>query len=132
MDLNVLKAELLAGHPTTGPYSSNNEVAAEQLNVPNRQPNREDLNAGSLIASIVRSEYTALNAAEKDYLRLIAMAQTMPLTATLRNELDSIFPTTSATRANLRALLKRSGSRAEELGLGRVTASDVADARRLT
>lgn len=131
MDLQALKAELTAGHPGTGPYSSDDEVAANQLNAPNRQPNRDTLDSGLLVASIVRTEYDALTAPAKDYLRLIAMAQTLPLTPTLKTELAGIFGVGTTTRANLVALLKRPGSRAEELGLGLVNASNVADARRL-
>ena len=131
MDLQALKTELLAGHPGTGPYSANDETAAGQLNATNRQPNRETLDSGLLVASIVRSELTALAAADKEYLRLVAMAQSLPLTATVKAELGAIFPNGSTTRTNLLALLKRPGSRAEELGLGFVTASNVADARRL-
>jgi hypothetical protein len=79
----------------------------------------------------VRAEFAALPAADKQYVQLVCQAQTMPLTAALKAELGSVFPAGSATRANLLALLKRPGSRAEELGLGFVSPSNVADARRL-
>lgn len=131
MDLVTLKAELTNDPLTRGYSSMSDEQAANRLNVADRQPNRETLDAGSLVASIVRSEYAVLAANDKDYLRLIAMAQTMPLTATLKTELGGIFPVGSQTRANLVVLLKRTGSRADELGLGNVTPSNVADARRL-
>jgi len=55
----------------------------------------------------------------------------LPLTVTVKQELGAIFPAGSQTRTNLIALLKRDGSRADELGLGHVTPSHVADARRL-
>jgi hypothetical protein len=80
----------------------------------------------------VLSEYTALSAAQKDYLRLVVSGGTMPLTATVKAELGTIFPAGSATRANFVALLKRPGSRADELNLGgNPTPSIVADGRRL-
>lgn len=131
MDLQALKTELTTDPLSRGYSTMTDEQAAARLNVPDRQPNRETLDAGSLVASIVRAELAALTANDKDYLRLVAMAQTMPLTVTLKTELGGIFPVGSQTRANLVALLKRTGSRAEELGLGSVSPSDVADAKRL-
>ena len=133
MDLAKLKTEITSD-PLTRNYAVMSDVQiAESLNLRNRNTiDRETLSAGDLIASIVRSEWTALSAAEKQYVQLIAMAQTMPLTTTLKTELGNIFPAGSATRANLIALLKRTGSRAEEIGLGgSPTPSDVADAKRL-
>lgn len=130
MDLVALKAEL-TNDPIGRNYASlSDEGVANSLNANDRQPNRDTLEAGYLVASIVQAEYGTLSAAQKDYLRLIAMAQTLPLTATVKQELASIFPANSTTRANLLALMKRPGSRAEELGLGHVTPSHVADARR--
>ena len=131
MDLQALKTEL-----TTDPLARNysamaDEAAANSLNVRDRQANRDTLDSGSLIAAIVRSEYGVLLAPDKDYLRLIALATSIPLTATVRNELAAMFPANSTTRANLIALLKQQASRGEELGIGFVTPSDVADARRI-
>lgn len=131
MDLAALKTELDAGHPDTGAYSADDVEAAEQLNAKNRTPDRDSLQSGELIASIVGTEYAALSNIEKDYVRLVAMAEILPLTQTLKSQLGTLFPAQSQTRANLRSLLKRTGSRAEELGLGFVTPSHVADARRL-
>ncbi len=132
MDLNALKAELTAGHPTTGAYSFDDDVAARQLNEPNRSPNRETTDAGTLIAAIVRAEYDALSAANKTYLNaVLSVSGSIPLTATFKANLGGIFAAGTTTRANFLALQNRPGSRAEELGLGNVTASDVANARRL-
>lgn len=131
MDLVALKAELTTDPLSRGYAAMSDEQAATNLNTPNRNPNRETLDSGLLIASIVRSEYVALTANEKDYVRLIAMAQSLPLTQNLKSELGAVFGANTQTRANLLALMVRPGSRAEELGLGAVTPSDVADARRL-
>lgn len=132
MDLVALKTELTTDPLGRGYAGMDDEAAANSLALPNRQANRETLDAGMLAASIVQSEYTALTAAQKDYLRLIVSAGTMPLTATVKAELGTIFPAGSGTRANFVALLKRPGNRADELNLGGVpTPSDVADARRL-
>lgn len=129
--LQDLNTELTTDPLTRGYAAMGDEAAADRINVADRQPNRETLESGLLVASIVRAEYTPLAAAEKDYLRLVAMAQQLPLTDTVKAELGAIFPAGSTTRANLVALLKRPGTRGEELGLGHVTASDVAKARAL-
>lgn len=131
MDLAALKNELTTDPLTRGYSGMSDEGAAESLNASNRQADRDTLDAGLLVASIVRSEYDSLANAAKDYLRLIAMAQSLPLTATLKTELAGIFGVGTQTRTNLIALLKRPGSRAQEMGLGLVTTSNVADARRL-
>lgn len=132
MDLQALKTELLAGHPSTGAYSADDEVAASQLNAPNRSPNRESTDAGTLIASIVRAEYDALLAANKTYLNaVLSVAGSIPLTTTFKQNLGGIFANGTQSRANFLALQNRPGSRAEELGLGNVTPSHVAEARRL-
>lgn len=131
MNLQTLKTEL-ASDPLDRGYDSMDDVsAAESLNTEDRQADRESLDTGLLVASLVDTEYVGLGAVAKDYLALLASAQSVPLTATVKTNLGRLFPAGSETRANLIALLKRPGSRADELGLGRVTPSHVADARRL-
>lgn len=126
MDLTALKTELgNAQYANKG-----DEEIAAMLSVVNRQANRDSLTGGELAASISRSDFTALTAADKQYVQMLVTAATLPTTATLKTELGAIFPAGSTTRAALVALLKRPGTRAEELGLGAVTPSDVANARR--
>jgi hypothetical protein len=132
MNLVALKNELTNDPIARGYAALSDEAAAKTFEVNDRQPNRIDLDGGLLVASIVRSEYAALSAGDKDYVRLVALASSLPLTATLKTELGAIFPAGSATRTNLLALLKRPGNRAEELDLGGIPSpSDVANARRL-
>ena len=130
MNLVALKNELTSGHPATGPYSADDVTAADELNAPNRTPNRDALTGGELGASLVRSELALLTPADQNYVRALITCQSIPLTQNFRNEIQVVFPVGSTTRANVIALLKRSGSRAEELGFGFVTPSNVADARR--
>lgn len=131
MDLQALKAEL-TNDPLVRGYAEMDDVeAARSLNTPNRQPDAETISPGDLVASIVRSEYDSLAAAGKTYLGMVvSCASSIPLTATLKSQLGALFGAGTTTRANFQALTKRTGSRAEELGLGRVTESDVANAKR--
>lgn len=131
MDLVALKAELTTDALNRGYAAMTDEQAADSLNLRNRQPDAETLSSGVFVASLVSAEYDLLSNAKKDYCRLIAMAGSLPITAQLKAELAGIFAAGTQTRANLLAAVKRTGSRAEELGLGRVTPSDVANAKRI-
>lgn len=132
INLTALKAEITTDPLTRGYSGMSDDAIAASLAVPNRQADREALDSGTLVASIVSADYVGLTANQKDYVRLVAMATSVPLTAALKSELGAIFPAGSTTRANLIALQKRPGTRAEELNLGgQPTASDVANAKRL-
>ena len=132
MDLVALKAELVNDPLPRGYAVMSDESAANSLNTPNRTPNRESTDAGTILSAMVRSEFDALTTANKDYVRVVlSTAGAIPLTATFRANLAAMFAAGTTTRTNFLALQSRPGSRAEELGLGFVTPSDVANARRL-
>jgi len=129
--LTALSTEIKTDPAGIGYAGKSHEQIAVILSIENRQADRETLDAGLLVASIVRTEHGALTANDKDYVRLIAAAQSMPLTANLKTQLGGVFGAGTTTRANLLALMKRPGSRTDELGLPRATTSDVADALKL-
>jgi hypothetical protein len=131
MDLQALKTELTTDPLNRGYAALNDEQAAESLNKQDRQPNRETLDSGRFVGSIVATDYAGLTADQRDRVRLLATPPLLYVSPHIRQELRDMFPANSATRTNIRAALMQTGSRAEELGLGRVTPSDVADARRL-
>lgn len=132
MDLAKLKTELTTDPLSRGYGSMSDEEASVSLNAPTRQPNRASISGGELAANAVKSEFVALSANDRAYFNMLVLAATLPSTPTLRTELATLFPAGSGTRANLVALIKRPGSRADELDLGGVvTPSHVADARRL-
>lgn len=131
MDLVALKSELTNDPLTRGYSAMSDEQASESLNKADRQPNRETLDSGLFVGSIVASDYAGLTADQRDRVRLLATPPLLYVSPHIRQELRDMFPPGSATRTNLRAVLMKQGSRAEELGLGRVNPSDVADARRL-
>lgn len=130
MDLIALKTEITTDPVALGYAGKTDEAIADLLNRQNRTPNRDSISGGMIAANVIKSEYAALSAADKAYFNMLIPAVDMPLTTTLKTELAALFPAGSATRTNLAAAVKRTGSRAEELGLGRVTPSDVADAKR--
>lgn len=69
-----------------------------------------------VVGAVKRSEWDALTAADKNYLTFLIQAGDVDLSASeIRTALGAIFPAGSVSRANLLALVDRSGSRAEEL-----------------
>lgn len=131
MDLAALKAEL-DNDPLGRGYSGMDDVeAAESLNQRDRNPPRESVDAGLLMGALVESEYNDLPARGKAYFGLLVAAGTIDVTDTLKTQILAMFGAGTATRTNLIAAFTRPGSRAEELDLGRVTPSTIADARRL-
>lgn len=132
MDYAALKTEITTNPAGIGYAGLDDEAIAAKLAVANRQVNREAIDGGLLASAIVRSEYAALSANDKDYVRLLcATATPIPLTASFKTELGAVFGAGTATRTNLVALTKRTGTRAEEINLGgQPTASDVANAKR--
>ena len=131
MDLAALKSELLTDPTSRGYAGKLDDACADLLNRLDRQANRETLTAGQILSAVVRAEFDSLGAAAKNYVTLVlGVSGEIPMTTQLRTDLGAIFGAGTATRANLAAIVKRTASRGEELGLGIVSASDVANARR--
>lgn len=132
MDLAGLKTEITSD-PTAIGYAtaSGDHVAiARLLNRPQRTIDAETLPSGLLVSCIDRAEFAALPAADKQYLNLFVTAGDVPMSQNVRQALRALFPVGSETRTKINQATRRAGSRAEELGFGRVTESDVADALR--
>jgi hypothetical protein len=129
VDLTKLRNEITNDPEAIGYAGKTDAEVADLLNARTRPLDRDSLTGGELAASLVRTELAGLPNGDQNYIRALIPAGTMPLTAQLKTELGSIFPGGSATRQNLLALLKRFGSRAEELGLGPVGDGHVASAR---
>lgn len=132
MNLQALKTEIDTDPLARGYAGMTDEQIAKSLAVQDRQPFRDGLTGGMIASSIVLTELTGLTAGQQNYVRALFSAADIPLTDQLKTELSALFPAGSTTRANLVALLKRQGTRAEELNLGgQPTPSDVAEAKRL-
>lgn len=132
MDLVALKTEITSDPAAIGYAAANgdHEAIAKLLNQPQRTIDAERLSSGLLVSCIDRTEFTALSAADKAYLNLFVTAGDVPMSQNVRQALRALFPANSETRTKIKQATRRTGSRAEELGFGRVTESDVADALR--
>ena len=148
MSLEALKVELVSGHPVTGAYNSDAELAASQLNAANI-PNVKSLTSNELLAWAAQSGRMAkikdgiLNGSTDEEKSLCEAAYL--LISRDNTELDLNKPDRAGMVAALVAFGRLSQtdsdalyvmatqtiSRAEELGLGRVYAGTVEQARAL-
>lgn len=126
MDLVRLKIEL--SDPKYAALSD--EACANALNAPGPSIDRDFIDGAELAAAITLADYAALQPVPRAYFEMLSRSGFMPLNGGLKKELRQLFPD-GDTKKTIAALLRRVGSRAEELGLGRVTPSDVANSRRL-
>jgi hypothetical protein len=132
MDLAALKTEITTDPAAIGYAASNGDhvAIARLLNKPGRSMDSESLSSGAIVSCLDKAEFTALTAPDKAYLNLFVTAGEVPITRDVRQALRTLFPVGSKTRQNIIQSTTRDASRAEELGFGRVTESDVADALR--
>lgn len=112
----ALRTELLTDPLARGYAGMTDEAAANDLNTPNRQPNRDTITAALLIGAIVKSEFDSLSAANKTYIQTVLnVSGEITITTQLRTDLSEVFGAATATRANIVSALKRFSSRCEEL-----------------
>lgn len=131
MDLTALKAEL-DNDPMAVGYSSMSDVdVAESLSKPDREADITHLESGILAACLDPDDVQAASGSDRAYLQMVISAGAIPLTSNLKKSLKDVLGSESATTRNLKQYMKRKASRSDELGLGHVTPSDVANARRL-
>jgi hypothetical protein len=129
-DLQRLKTELQTDPATVGyaALGQDYEALARLINRQQRSIDRETLTSGMLVSCLDLVEFTALSAANKAWLNLFVQANEVPMTNDVRVSLRALFPAGSKTRQAINQATKRTGSRADELGLVGVTESDVAEA----
>lgn len=131
--LPALKAEITTDPQAIG-YAAviaDHVAIAKLLNKKGRSIDRKSLTSGTLVSCLDKTEFTALVAADKAYLNLFVTPSEVPMTIDVRQALRTLFPAGSKTRQNINQATKDDSSRAEELGFGRVTESDVANALRV-
>lgn len=131
-NLDLLKAELAAGHPDTGAYNTNDALAAAEINVVNRTLNRNIMSGSEVFNVINKAEFNALSAANKQLVwNILHLVDLNPfgLEAAL---LTDVFGggSTSTTITDLAVMRKTDVSRATELGLGRIGPGLVTEARK--
>lgn len=130
----ALTAELLAGHPVTGAYNADDQLAADELNALNVTRIRASMTGAEIFAATDPAEYAALALPElkSQWLAFCAIGEHNPEVGGLAQQfVVSMFTGGSNTVAALGAARQETISRAVELNLGvaEVTVSHVAHAR---
>lgn len=133
MDIAVLIAELVAGHPGSGAYNADDELAAGELNVVNRTRNKTSLTGDEMFGATDGTEYTGLTDHQQiQWLSMCGRASVDPFQSANVALVVEIFGGGSATVTALNLLRVEAVSRAVELGLGFVSPGHVTEARLKT
>lgn len=129
VDIEALAAELLAGHPVTGVYDADAQLAADQLNALNRTRNRTSMTGSEVLNAVVKSEYVALTDANKDRMWQVLHLGDLDPFGVEADLLIDIFGGGSGTITALASARKVDISRADELGFRTVRSGEVIEAR---
>lgn len=130
-DYIALKAELDAGHPTTGVYDLNDQIAADQLNAVNRTRNRVSVTGKEVKDRIDNAEWDSRTDAQKSVLlSMFARDDLAPFGIDAHIFTEEMTGAGGLSIASLAAYRVEDISRGDELGFGVVTESEVDTARR--
>ncbi len=129
MDIQALKAELLAGHPDMGAYDADDAVAAGQLNAVNRTKDRASMTGSEILNALDKTEYLALSDADKARVWQVCHLGTVNPFGAEADIFIAVFGPESASIMALKEARKDNVSRAVELGLGLVYPGHVENAR---
>lgn len=127
-----LTAELLAGHPVTGPYNVDNQLAADELNALNRTVTVTHLTASELFEAIEDTDWDARTADQREKIKtILSLGDRINIApgTKARTMMAAALSGATTSLANLGALESPVASRAAELGFPTVTSADVAAAR---
>lgn len=134
MDYLVLKNEIL-NDPKGLSYAGKSDLEIANLmntiGLSNEKIDRGIIPSYEVINATIPAEWTALSAAEKQrYQTITGAGQCDSANANVRAAFQAMFASGTQTRTNLTALLQKSASRAEALGLGSVNHEQIAIALR--
>lgn len=133
MDLQALRTELDAGHPVTGAYDADLYIATDQINALNIVRIRTSMEGRELLDATDPTEFDSKTDAQKSqWLALCAIENLDPANGKMAASIvQNIFGGGSTTQTALVAARNETVSRATVLGLGRVAAGHVENARAL-
>jgi hypothetical protein len=136
-NIDILTAELAAGHPDTGAYSADDATAADELNAVNRSLPRTSMSGDEIFNTAVPAEMVALPTggstsvdARNHWLAFCARSRIDPFAAMNVQFVIEVFGAASGTVAALQLARLEPVSRGVELALGVVKVGHVEEARR--
>lgn len=125
-----LAAELAGGHPVTGAYNVDNQLAADEINAVNRTRNRTSATGKEIKDQIQTVDWNSRSDAQKaQLLSLFARDDLDPFGIDADIFTEAMSGHTGTTVADLNAWRVEDISRATELGFPVVTSADVYAAR---
>lgn len=132
IDRQALRDELDAGHPVTGAYDADPQLASDQLNALNITSNLTSLTGDEIFQATDKDEFAALTDLQQTlWLSFCSRAALDPFGSANVQFVQFIFGQGSTTVANLAGLRTASISRAAQLGFGTILAKHVTWARNL-
>ena len=132
MDLVVLKEELLAGHPSTGSYNADHQIAADEINAFNITRIRESMLGEEVLRQTDAAEFNSKADSQKSqWLALCAIETLDPKNGELAAEMVQDIFGSGATQSALVAARNEIVSQAIVVKLGNVRGGDVEKARAL-
>lgn len=131
--LVILRAELDAGHPGTGAYDANADIAKDQINAENRAVANDSLSGKEFKDAIDATEFDALTDPQKQLAYTLFNSDSLDASVGSidRQTAVTLFAGMTTTLAAISALQTKNISRAAELGLGTVATGDILAARAL-
>ena len=131
-DIDKLRAELVADPLLRGYAGMTNTQAVQSIRAVNRSVERPTVSGSEVFNAVVPAEFDALLVTQQGRVRDVwGLGDAIDVRSgtSTRAVLLSAFGAGTTTRANLIAVVTRTVSRADELGLGAVFEGDVARAR---
>ena len=131
MNYEILATELTSGHPITGAYGADSQVAADQLNASNDVRIKEFMTGSEILEAVGANVIAGLTAVKRgEWLSFCAIDSHSPVNGGVAHKfIEYIFGAGSASIDTLVEARKETVSRATVLSLGYVRSGDVKHAR---
>lgn len=131
--LQLLRTELDAGHPVTGAYDADHEIAATQINAKNLTRPKPTVTGSEILNATDDAEFSGLTVARQSSWLALCAIEHINTSSGIAKALEAVFFAAGgvSTRANLIALRTESISRATELEFGNVSPGQIQLARSL-
>jgi len=131
IDYTALAAELTAGHPVSGAYNANAQLAANQINALDIDSIRASISGADVFAATDPVEFGGLTTAKKaEWLAFCGITDHSPENNGLAHKfIEYVFGGASATETALALVRKKTVSRGSQLGLKELKGSHIQMAR---
>ena len=129
--MSDLKEEIDLDPEGLGYSAMNDQDVVDAMNLANRPRNRNSMSASEILNAVVQADLVAITDADKraDFRMLMSMGELNPF-GVEEDIMIGIFGTPSATITALAAARVEQISRATEIGIGKIRAGHVQEARR--